>query len=1263
MKKLSLFLTVLVFLGNINAQETGRQLSKNLETAKDVSTAQKIDRADAKTSFTSNQKINSAEVKERNTPEKRAREINPVQKIDRANAQRSLTPGQKINRADIKDRMAFDKRVKTTPTQKINKAPLRAGGEVFFEDFESYYYETPPGGGWLTVSNNSLAWQFAHWTVFDDYNWYYDILGEMPGNGYQTVGIVWSNEGEGDHDDWLISPAISLTADVEYQISFYVQMEGYYGQEKLALHIGTGQTVAAMNAVPLWSKEGDIMLQEISVNFTPTTTGSFYLGFYSYSGEYSYYTSIDDILVREVPDCSNPVSTFPWLETFNSAVFPPDCWSRIHSGPESGNWQKLFDSYYNYDGNFAYRPYAYDYNEINQSSFLITPAISIPATGYYVLDFMSYIFDAYYYQHSSVRISTTVNDNVSAFTTLYTLNGTDIAEKWQKLRVYLNDYAGQTIYLAFVYEGGEDHGWGIDNVNIVEIPTNDAAITAITAPVSGINFTTEDVTVTIKNEGGAPITTIDLTLTVDGVEIATETFITNIASNTTKNYTFIAKADLSAEGEHTIMVTASLEDDEVAANDSKTVTVKNTICNAITSFPWTENFTLEVGQLMPDCWQTLGGDEVGNQWIFGTLTGGNGVAGSFSYYYTALHPDNWLVTPQLVLDADYKLTFRVGAADQPYHAEKYSVLVSTTGTNINSDFTEIYTETLSEGSFKTVILPLSAYAGQSIYVAFRHWDCTGMGNLLLDDVKVSELKADELEIIANAPYTQIPVTQLLPPLSAKAKNVGTATQTDVTLSVELDGNSLGTSTPVASLASLATTAALTVTPAIGVPLGDNTLTYEVSSTEGTEAQVTFSIKGTEDTFAIDNVTDENNGVGGNGAMTLGNIFTVTKGTYIKQVIIGFSDAKDYSSLNYSISIYTVTGDLKINTTALFTQAATRGVTGGFVTIDVPLTALAPGKYLLGVNQLSSTNILLSYDADPNHTSYYTVSGGDLIVIPANLSGLAIRMVVGEAPPVAVQTLKPAANDEDVALNAEVSVTFNIPVIAGDLTGITINDVPAAASVSGNKLTITHDAFDYQKEYTVTIPVGAIDGYEEIIEWTFITIKPVIQQILIETLTPEDGAENVALGTEVSVTFNQYITPVNLTGVTISNTAFTTANVSGNKLIISHDAFAYGTTYTVTVPSGAIDGYNEVIIWTFKTISEVGIPIVTENEINIYQNNGNIFVQPSENSDVRLLDVLGRVIGNYNVAANATLTINQLSGIYLIEVISNGNVSTHKIVVR
>jgi hypothetical protein len=105
----------------------------------------------------------------------------------------------------------------------------------------------------------------------------------------------------------------------------------------------------------------------------------------------------------------------------------------------------------------------------------------------------------------------------------------------------------------------------------------------------------------------------------------------------------------------------------------------------------------------------------------------------------------------------------------------------------------------------------------------------------------------------------------------------------------------------------------------------------------------------------------------------------------------------------------------------------------------------------------------------------------------------------------VSTYAPEKDAVNVALNAEVSATFNIDVAAvssTSLNGITIKcDCGSyvegiSASLNGRKLTIAHDSFDKDRTYTVTIPAKAVrcedstsESYQnDLISWSFTTTK-------------------------------------------------------------------------------------------------------------------------------------------------------------------------------
>ena len=97
---------------------------------------------------------------------------------------------------------------------------------------------------------------------------------------------------------------------------------------------------------------------------------------------------------------------------------------------------------------------------------------------------------------------------------------------------------------------------------------------------------------------------------------------------------------------------------------------------------------------------------------------------------TALNPDNWLISPAFT--AGSTVTFWYAGQDPNYAAETFGVYVIANGTT--SDELAYFTasNTYQQGS-----VDISAYAGQPVQVAFRHYGVTDMFRLNLDLVEVS----------------------------------------------------------------------------------------------------------------------------------------------------------------------------------------------------------------------------------------------------------------------------------------------------------------------------------------------------------------------------------------------------------------------------------------------------------------------------------------------------------------------------------------------
>ncbi|MCL2098670.1 MAG: choice-of-anchor J domain-containing protein, partial [Bacteroidales bacterium] len=441
------------------------------------------------------------------------------------------------------------------------------------------------------------------------------------------------------------------------------------------------------------------------------------------------------------------INTFPWIEDFESSTFPPDCWTRYQVSA-AGNWVRSTAS--TWSGANAYRQ---DVSGSNQETWLVTPPIELPASGVYSLEFMSRIGFVSYYAgngsgngRSKVFISTTTAERTE-FAELYFLQGSDVADLWQKISVNLNAYLGETIYLAFVYTGNYDHNWRIDDVTVVDMSSYvDAELAAITYPLAGenVNLTaTEYVQAVIKNNSGSDLSGFDMILEVNGGTPIVENYSGTLTSGSSDTYTFTAPADLSATGGHTVTVTVDAAGDMVSTNDAKTITLTNVICSPVATFPFTESF----GSGIPGCWQNLDADGDGYKWEPIDLGGSIGdvvMSNSYVNYFGAVNPDNWLITLPLALTAgnSYTLTYKVGAVDPDYYADTYDVLVSA-GSRAMGSFTSIHSETIPDPSgavtLLTRTLSLNDYAGQTVYVAFRHWNSTNEYAIMLKDVQVIEI--------------------------------------------------------------------------------------------------------------------------------------------------------------------------------------------------------------------------------------------------------------------------------------------------------------------------------------------------------------------------------------------------------------------------------------------------------------------------------------------------------------------------------------------
>lgn len=151
---------------------------------------------------------------------------------------------------------------------------------------------------------------------------------------------------------------------------------------------------------------------------------------------------------------------------------------------------------------------------------------------------------------------------------------------------------------------------------------------------------------------------------------------------------------------------------------------------------------------VPNGWLEIDADGDEFSWehyldAYDVFSGHNGGHCSLSSSYVSgigpVTPDNYLITPK-VEGAKY-VKYWISAQDANYSAEHYAVMVSTTGTAVE-DFQMLFEETMTgkpigEWYERTITLP-----AETKYIAWRHYNCTDMFFLKLDDVTVYNSAAD-----------------------------------------------------------------------------------------------------------------------------------------------------------------------------------------------------------------------------------------------------------------------------------------------------------------------------------------------------------------------------------------------------------------------------------------------------------------------------------------------------------------------------------------
>ena len=455
------------------------------------------------------------------------------------------------------------------------------------------------------------------------------------------------------------------------------------------------------------------------------------------------YVSASGYVIYRAPGYYSPDGAYFWdfEEDFDEGRLLD--WTLIDADGDAHNWQLPSEGGMGFgNSNGMMVSYSYDNastSPLTPNNFLVSPRVTLPENAV-MLFYASAMDEAYPAEHFGVAISTTVNDDPLAFTLLqeWTLSAKGDENRqggWHRYTVDLSAYAGQEVYLAIRHFNSTDKfAMCVDEIFV-------------------------------GNFNAKFLLYSDIIL--DGQTVATYQYGRHYLLNT----------DGFADGSsHTTTIRAYYEDGTTLENECAwTYRTSDHFQGSPTGLQaQSDGNQVQLSWTLPEMTNPVIVDELyydfadstlsdltlidanhdGQQfrvYPYGGYGGGIGLR-SFSWMNGpgALNPDNFIVTPRLTPSENARITFMACDADMPGIApdfEHFGVAVSTTGNTNAADFVMIE-EWNSTGNYAEYSADLSAYAGQQIYVAIRHFNTTGETYFLcVDNIRLTGIEA---EVTRNA---------------------------------------------------------------------------------------------------------------------------------------------------------------------------------------------------------------------------------------------------------------------------------------------------------------------------------------------------------------------------------------------------------------------------------------------------------------------------------------------------------------------------------
>lgn len=381
-----------------------------------------------------------------------------------------------------------------------------------------------------------------------------------------------------------------------------------------------------------------------------------------------------------------------------------------------------------YSGTYAASSWSWTGNSAYQAdNWLITPEVELGGT----LKFYDRT-SAGYPDKYEVLLSTGTTAEEDFTVVLREMANATLGE-WGEVSIDLSEYKGQTGYIAIHHVGFDQNYLLIDNFGIypaveeTTINTNDESVVLDgLTPESIYVYELEGVCEEANSKIFSGVFT-----TLEPCPVPFDV--------TVKSYLTSAKVTWKGESE------------------SYVVRYRKPASHETSFF---EDFESGMGD-----WTVIDSDGDGRNWLVtsnGNPDGAGNPCGFDAYHATsasydnnsgALHPDNWLVSPEIELQGTLSVWLR--GQDPNWAAEHFAVYVSTEGNTAENFLADksnlLIPETIAKDVLTEYTADLSGFKGQKGYIAIRHFNISDMFMLNVDNVAIitGEIPASEWQEVTT----------------------------------------------------------------------------------------------------------------------------------------------------------------------------------------------------------------------------------------------------------------------------------------------------------------------------------------------------------------------------------------------------------------------------------------------------------------------------------------------------------------------------------